>query len=443
MVQIISDIGASGYVRAVLRFEAPLDEGVLTRAVRLLYDQEPVLACRFDATVSPPVWRRHDDLDALAEVEVLKTDDETEALGRIQAERFPQPDPGRPPANLRATVIRTDAGDTLVLTMSHVPADGTALLDSCQKIARLYTRLLAEPGFRPEVNTASRDSFDWMRSFRWRDYLGMLKADVVAARRRRGPSWGIRSDWASFQARRVQVQPAHHEHRIGPDRLHAIDLYARARQVTLNDVLTAAYFRAYAAIFPPPPGARLELTVPTNMRRYAQRQAEPAIRNLGSVIYMTIGSELGTGFEDTLRLVAEETRRHKRRLLGTEFQLPQLLLRRLPFAWNRALIGKALRKQLEQPSPPTMTNVGLLRPESVRFGDLEPSTALVLTEAAPLPIFLVTVLRMGSHLALGLGYDADELPPTTVAAFFAELDHNLRFDSFAEPAHHLLEETPS
>ena len=86
MVQIISDIGASGYVRAVLRFEAPLDEGVLTRAVRLLYDQEPVLACRFDATVSPPVWRRHDDLDALAEVEVLETDDETEALGR---------DPGR------------------------------------------------------------------------------------------------------------------------------------------------------------------------------------------------------------------------------------------------------------------------------------------------------------------------------------------------------------
>ncbi len=436
-------MGASGYVRAVLRFGAAIDEAVLSRAVRLLYDQEPVLACRFDATVSPPVWRRRDDLDAMAEVAVLETDDEAEALGRVQAKRFPQADSSGPPDNLRASLIRMVGGDTLVVTMSHVPADGTALLDTCQKLARLYTRLLAEPGFRPPVNSASRDSFDWMLSFRWRDYLGMLKADIAAARRRRGSSWGIRSDWATFQARRPQVRAAYHEYRIGHDRLLVIERYARAHQVTLNDVLAAAYFRAYAAMLPPEPGARLELTVPINMRRYAPRQADPAIRNLGSIIYLTIGSDLGATFEDTLRLVAEETRRHKRRLLGTEFQAPQPLLRRLPFSWKRALLGKALRRQFKQSSPPALTNVGVLRPEAVRFGDSEPLSALVLTDAAPLPIFLVTAIRMGSGLALGLGYDAGELSPATVAAFFDAVDRNLPFETSAEPAHHHLEETPS
>ena len=106
MVQIIAEFGASGYVRMVLRFPDRLAEAVLSRAVRRLYDAEPVLACTFDARARPPRWRRRDDLDALAEVEVVPAEVEAPALERLQAEPCPAEAP--PKINLTVTVPREE-----------------------------------------------------------------------------------------------------------------------------------------------------------------------------------------------------------------------------------------------------------------------------------------------------------------------------------------------
>ncbi|SMF97335.1 Uncharacterized protein, contains a NRPS condensation (elongation) domain [Methylomagnum ishizawai] len=422
VVQIVSELGVSGYVRLVLDYPGPLDPARLETALRRLLDAEPVLGCRFALEDGQALWRRRDDLDAIAGCPVLAGDDLEATTQAWLAERF---DPWQSP-NLGIALVRSpaQAGDRLLLRVSHVVADGTAALDVAMALTDLYSRLGDDPDYQPSVNTASRDSLLWLANFKFRDKLGLLLDDLKSLPAALGKRRGLSSTPARFQADAAQLRPRYRTLRLDETRLAAIDRYARAHSATLNDLCLAAFFRAFDEFCPGPAAARLEVVMPTNLRRYAPLQRRPALRNLAGTTAVRIGTGCGASFEDTLAQVQAETLRHKRRLLGTEGQIATLLLARAGFDRKRGLIRRQILADLNRPAPPVLTHFGHTPARRYACDGMAPVGLAAFGEASPVPVFLSALVRMDDRLCVGVCYD-QRLGDLRVDAFLKCLEQNL------------------
>lgn len=433
VVRIVTELRGAGYIQFVLRFDGRLDPARLSRAVRLAMDAEPILGCRFVLENGVPVWRPRTDLDAAADCTPRSAADAAAVEIEVQRCLAEPYDPDADP-NLRARLVRGPSGDVLVVKVSHIVADGTAALDALYALAELYARLGDALDHRPHPNPASRDSFLWMRSFKLRDRLATLVHGLRdAAARAGGRRLGLTGDPQTLLDPARSRGPQFLFERLAEVRTAALAQAARDRRCTVNDLVLAAFLRAYHRLLGAPPDGRIEAWMPVNMRRYAPLERRPAIRNLGGMCTVAVDAAGLDGFEAALAQVMRATKRQKSQLIGAGGQLMAPLLHRLPYGWKRAMLRAGLLKQARRPNGPGFTNVGLCRPERLDFGGVRPRTVAVVGHAAPYPIFLMMALQYAGALTLSMGCYESDLPRSEAAGFLAGVVADLDAVSGARP----------
>jgi len=418
IVQICCELFVGGYIRLLLDYPGQLDAERMGLALRRLQDAEPILACRFVVENGQAVWRR-EDISAKAGCELLITDNPDGALQTLLAERF---NPSTSP-NVKAALIRSPAGggDRLLLKISHVVADGTAALDFAMALTAMYSRLKDDPDYRLPPNSASRDSFLWLKNFPFKERVKMLCQDLKAIPRQLRPCRGLVSDRETFLADAHSLQPFYRCLRLDGRRVAALDAYAADSKCSLNDICLAAFFRAFAQFCPMPANGELTAVMPTNLRRYAPLQRRPALRNLAGTTQVRIGPEVGVSFDDTLALVRQEIRRHQQRGLGTEGQMLSAWLEKLSYAGKQRLLKQQILGGLKRHAPPVLTQIGQVRSERLQCDGLLPGDLAVFGEASPSPVFLTTVVRLDERMAIGVCGDS-RLGEPRIDAFLACLD---------------------
>jgi NRPS condensation-like uncharacterized protein len=415
--QIFASERATGRLYVVVDVAARLDAGRLRLATRRLLDAEPVLGCRFDDSGAVPVWRRRADLDAdpgfVLQDAVTDIDRETV---RIVAAEF---DAVRS-RTVTVDLLRHGAGDRLILGVSHVVADGGAVLLVLERFAALYTGLAGDPAFRLPANTAPRDSFRWLADFTLRDRLTLLWRDLREAPRMARRQQGFQRPYAAFAAA-PRRRPALAKVTIPAGRLARIDAAAKAQGLSRNDMLLAGFARAFIDFCGGDPRRPLQIVMPIDMRRYAAVESRPAICNLGGIANVFITPDLGDGFADTLGRVAREMARHRAAFMGAPNPFVARLFAGMTFARKRRAIARLMRKGMDKPAPPTFTNLGQIRERRLRFGDESPDgiTLYGMPLAAPLVVVAATEYRR--VMTLTMSYDLDDHSAADVARFLAAI----------------------
>src|SRR5262245_5397070 len=173
IVALCAELGTAGTMHLVFRLPGRLDAARLKRAARLMIDAEPILGCRLDASGIQAIWRRHLDPDRIAWFEESTAENENAAIRDLLARMAPLDG-----ALFTLRLLRQPARDLLAISVHHAIADGAAAFDCAYEIAAIYTALAADPAFRPDPNRASRDSFEWMQQFTWRDKLRLILRDL-------------------------------------------------------------------------------------------------------------------------------------------------------------------------------------------------------------------------------------------------------------------------
>ena len=411
------DLNLGCHIQLVFSFSGRLDPARLGRAARLLVDAEPILGCWLDSGVSPPVWRRHADLDAVAWLETAGHADFESAVTRAVG-AFERAD-GR---NLIVRLLSLPGHDVLTVAVNHAAADGAGAIECAYLLAWFYSALAGDPEVRLAPNTASRDSFEWMGSFKFRHKLRTMRRDLQDIRRARIPALTAPLA-ASFEAWRGHKRgaPGFAAHRIGPERLAAIDAVAAAHGATRLGVLAAGMGRAFAGFSPGPRGAAFRLMLASNLRRFAPASRRPAIRNLSAVASMCFDPAPDGPFAATLAAAVKEVDRVSWGLSGATNPVAAALLRLIPAKKKRVLVTKMAGLQMTRQGAPAFSNVGRLNEARLGFDGVAPEQAMVVSGAFPMPLFLVIGVEYRRTLTLTLAFQTDTLATARAQGFLDDV----------------------
>lgn len=428
VLRICTELCSAGPLIMVLSFAGRLDEARLARAARLLLDAEPILGCRFEPHPVRPVWRRRDDLDSRGWCVVHTVEDPEERIRDLLIPKAKHLD-----QNFLAHLIRHPGGDTLLVWMSHLIADGFAAGECASLLATLYTRLAGEPDYRPEVNPAPRDGQQWMADLTFRDTLRILRRDIVDALQAGRRVHGFERDYEAFRAA-PPVAAEFVKCRIAAPLVTAIDHAAAARACTRNELLCAAFLRAFADFAWQGAAAKARVGLTVDLRSYAPARRRHATCSMVGITYVSIGPDLGAGFDDTLAQVRAVLRRQKKGLMGAANPLFVRYLARMPFRKKRVMVEKILRKVMRRPMPPTFSNGGRLRAAKLRFDGAAPFDAGFVVYPCPLPLFLVGALEYQGAVTLTSCFQPSELSRDRVQALLERMVRELPVDAAAETA---------
>ena len=400
MVHICSELRIAGYIHLAFDYPVALNIERLQHALGLLITVEPVLGCRFVVTKGEPSWVKRTDLDQVATVTVIETEDPVAATEVIVSRRFcPWTSP-----NIKVSLLRSQerSGDRLILSISHVIADGTATLDLAAELSNIYCRVAEVPDYRPEINHADRDSFLWLKAFKLKDRLGLLLADLAMLLSACHQKKGMTSTPEAFLKDHPDVHPVCVTSRLDASHLAVLDRYAQQQESTLNDLLLTAFLSAFNQFCPSGTARGLEAVMPVNMRRFAPIQRRPSIRNLAGTLRVFITPSPGDTFQQTLAKVKAETLRQRQRLLGTESQILTLPLACLKYKTLRHLVRKQILKALAKPSPPCLTYFGHTSAQRYRYKNHPPVALMIYSEPIPSPVFLAVAIRMDDELSISV-----------------------------------------
>ncbi len=402
-----------------LDLDGRLDEDRIRRAVRLAMDVHPVLGCRYEDDFLAPAWARREDLDHLDVCEIRYLS-ESKKIDEVAAFTS-APAPVESGPVMRALVARGDR-DTLCLKFNHIATDARGAIQVLNTVAGLYRRLEREPGLRAFSDPTPRDwnglgaslgANGWLRALRRfgqdaRDILAHGRGDFHVPARRAEPPFDRSYAFVDFYEAEFQ----------------ALQAYRRRLNVTLNEVVMAAYIRALANLIQPAPGTAHRIGMAVDLRRYLRPPPLHAvgIGNLAAFAYPCVGDDPGSSLDTTARQVARQVRGLKENMMGlgdwAAFRLlPESLL---PLAGLPALVLK--KTHADAVLPPLFSSM-LVDKSATNFGAVRGHFARMYSHLLRPPNFLLMMTVCEQSLSLGFAYCAKSLDPTVARAFLNDLKH--------------------
>jgi len=295
-----------GEIRITIKFNGALNEATLARAVRLTFDVEPVLGCRFVARPFRPYWQRCSNLEGAFEFHII---DSVDIEKTVNSYLLVPLDPFSGP-QVKVGLFRSDF-DTLCIKISHVVADGGASMQYLRLLSSIYRRLPKKPDFQPSHNLAVRRS-----SLQLFMHVGLRKLLKSVAH-----ISVPKSTWQFLPASDGNRGAYLIVRRIEPKRLAYLKAYAKSHNVTVGDVLTTAYYRALFELLDPSENVEHAMLVPVNVRKNIPGPTIEGIRMFSASYFVKIARRKNESFEQTMAKVhaSMESEKSKQSELGVLF----------------------------------------------------------------------------------------------------------------------------
>lgn len=379
-------------VRCLLTLSGRVETERLREAIRLLLRAEPVLSSRFERRPSWPRWQRDASSEERA-FSVLEGPGAEEGLGEEIAR------PGEPfsAPQFEVRQVRSREHDLLLLRVSHVSVDAGGLKEIAYALAATYRALGGGRLVLPPIGRCERPA-------------ALLRglphpALVTSVRRAIGP----RPNWGVPGARRAPCDPRFVLQTVAASQVAAVRELAAARGVSMTVVLAAALYRALFALLTPPEREPVPIRIPVNLRRYLSEPRFPVFRNLFGGFQPAIHRREGESFDETLVRVARAVAPFMADRPGLEMAPALRVLFSFGYAPGQRLISHLIDRAVRQGhSHLVFSNMGVLDPDRLSFGDVEVTDAFLLGPVAYPPSFCLVATTYRGAMTLGAGTSAGE-----------------------------------
>ncbi|WP_010245556.1 condensation domain-containing protein [Acetivibrio cellulolyticus] len=382
-------------IQVVMKLDGKLDFDMLSRAVRLSVDAEPVLGCKF-VEHNPPYFKRREDIDNSKLCIMEETENTEEALHKFLESPL---DMDRD-FMVKVKLIRSGENDTLVVKLNHTCSDGAGTKDYILLLSHIYSCLYKDGIYVPKPSVRSRA--DHEKAFK---VLGIkhpeLDPSVVESPKTVWPfHWkcGGEKDITPF----VICQ-------LPNGQLDILSKYAKERGATLNDLILTAFYRAMFKLTNPPYGIPMDMGVTIDLRRYLPDNKAEAIRNFSGGVVLRIARLFGEPFEGTLMRVKSIMNRKKGKNPGYQSATGAERAEKMDFLKYLAF-SKFMSKTSEVTSQncnfcsPGLSNVGIISKSPIKFGENAVSEAYFIPPVVRPPAFLLVASSYNGIMTLAVGY---------------------------------------
>ncbi len=385
-------------IQAIMKLDGRLDFDKLKQAVKLSIVVEPILGCRFIED-RKPYWKPLDNINMIN----FCTFEETENIDQA-IHNFIRDDlnlDSDPMVNVR--LIRSDRSDVLAIKMNHACCDGIGTQEYVQLLADIYTKLYQKDGtFEPEPRIAGRKDQDRMFTelgITNQDAIFIPGSDICV------PTWPFPWEQSGSNTILMSVSRIHSEH------LEEISKYAKSLDVTVNDYILTAYYRAMLEMGQPIYGVPMEIPVTIDLRRYLPDHKTMAIRNFSGSVNTKLIMLIKEPFNRTLKRVSNMMKKIKKGYPGLQSAIGLERLENINFKETLAYYQADTNKtQFTCPlyfgdkCVPTLSNLGILSKSLIKFGNNTVVDEFILPPVVRAPGLLLMTSTYNSILTLAVGY---------------------------------------
>lgn len=210
--------------------------------------------------------------------------------------------------------------------------------------------------------------------------------------------------------------------KIGADIFEPARLKAKELGATANDLISAAYIRAFYDVSGCSESERVGISSAVDLRRYMKHPENIGYTNHTAFTPCIVDSK-GETMADTLKAVAKSTQEVKKdKFMGLHGQ-PLLNLGFKTMIYAQAEFITSLGYTNANLS---VSNVGAIRPESLAFDNVAPTAVWVGGGAKEKPCAAVNVLSYNGELMLSTCFKGNESDRRMLLNFFDRIEENLK-----------------
>lgn len=210
--------------------------------------------------------------------------------------------------------------------------------------------------------------------------------------------------------------------KIGADVFETARLKAKELGATANDLISAAYIRAFYDVSGCSESERVGISSAVDLRRYMKHPENIGYTNHTAFTPCIVDSK-GETMADTLKAVAKSTQEVKKdKFMGLHGQ-PLLNLGFSTMIYAQAEFITSLGYTNANLS---VSNVGALKPESLAFDNIAPTAVWVGGGAKEKPCAALNVLSYNGDLMLSTCFRGNESDRRMLLDFFDRIEENLK-----------------
>jgi len=295
-------------IRFVLHYPGHPDPYVLRDAAKKLIEQADVLHGSFYPTAHKAYWEIHSEYAESSYFQHIKMkEDPFEAAKNLSLAPIAPDDP----TQLRCCLVENETESAVILTISHLCADGSDGIYLLRKLTECYNRILTTgTADLLDFKTGSRAPEQIYKGMHPRDFYSLLKF----------PDVKVKSEFPFPDP--TPGTPMMLRVCIPAETMDAARQRAKAVHATANDLLLAAVYHAYAALPCIDAAAPIGVMSMVDLRRHCKSKAPEGLCNLSGTLPTAMPQGICSSFPETLAEIAAQTRKAKENPLTGMVGLP-------------------------------------------------------------------------------------------------------------------------
>lgn len=341
-------------IRFILHYPGIVDADILCKATKMLVDSVDILHGTFSANTMGAHWNINAEYEESSYFQFIETEGNP-MVTACSLSLLPIIPEGK--TQLRCSLVQSKTESAVVFNVSHLCVDGGDGKYLLGKLAEAYEIIYKKQHMCLNVKNGSRAPEQIYGDISLKEYISLLK----------NPIPGVKSEIAF-----ATDDPGHicmMRVQISSEIMEKARNRAKAANATVNDLLLAATYHAYARMPEVSPNQPMSIMSMIDLRRHCKNGESEGLCNMSGSFPTVLHDGIGKEFADTLSMVAKQTCLSKEDPLAGMNGMPLLhgATRSLPMWLLLLIAGKVYGK-----FSVGLTNMGRFDCEELRLGACKP-----------------------------------------------------------------------
>lgn len=334
-------------IHCIINFDNKIDKNAIKKAVSLMIDVIPILGSAYVEEKNKCYWEKLKLLKNEDIITIVNDKDKFNEFMTSRTSEFVGP-------QIKFCLLNSNK-DSLGVIINHMICDAAGFKKCMYLFSYLYSELLKNPNYVPNfVYKADRSIDKINKEFKLKDKIKVLLLQGKESNK---------DSYYKFPISGEKVKPFILTHKITENKYEKITDYCRKYNVTINDVILAAYYRVIYKVLNLESKSTLNIPIMVDMRRYLKTKNTNTICNLTSMVVTSMDYMPNDNFNDSVLKINKDMKNKKNKFIGLNGFIKISIIFQV---FNYNVIKKFMRTAFKNPLI-GMSNIGVLDSQKLSF----------------------------------------------------------------------------